>query len=128
MSTINGRAGDVYRWLNLRCKLIYGVAHRPAKIAQFLAANSPLKSFAYISAGQPEVDVILFVGHRVLSVGESGTSSRKRKEFTRIMVRRTDTEPKTGFTGVVLVASLATFRPSMAIFNAGMTLPRPFCC
>ena len=32
-----------------------------------------------------------------------------------------------GFTGVVLVASLAMFRPSMAIFNAGMTLPRPFC-
>ena len=31
-----------------------------------------------------------------------------------------------GFTGVVLVASLAMFRASMAIFNAGITLPPPF--
>ena len=44
------------------------------------------------------------------------------------MVRRSATEPKTGFTGVVFVASLAMFRPLMAIFNAGITLPRPFCC
>ena len=42
------------------------------------------------------------------------------------MVRRTATEPKTGFTGVVLVASLAMIRPSMAMFNAGITLPPPF--
>ena len=42
------------------------------------------------------------------------------------MVRRVATEPKTGFTGVVLVASFARFRASMAIFKAGITLPRPF--
>ena len=42
------------------------------------------------------------------------------------MVRRRATEPKTGFTGVVLVASLAMFRPLMAMFNAGMAL-LPFC-
>ena len=29
--------------------------------------------------------------------------------------------------GVVLVASLAMFRPLVDIVNAGMTLPRPFC-
>ena len=54
-------------------------------------------------------------------------SSREGGELTRIMVRRRATDPKTGFAGVVLVASLAMFRPSMAIFNAGMTLPRPSC-
>ena len=43
------------------------------------------------------------------------------------MVRRTATEPKTGFTGVVLVASFAMFRPVMAISNAGTALPRPLC-
>ena len=42
------------------------------------------------------------------------------------MVRRRATEPKTGFTGVVLVASLAMFRPLMAMFNAGIAL-LPFC-
>lgn len=41
------------------------------------------------------------------------------------MVRRAATEPNTGFTGVVLVASLAMFRTSMAIFNAGISLPPP---
>ena len=42
------------------------------------------------------------------------------------MVRSVATEPKMGFTGVVLVASLARFRTSMAVFKAGMTLPLPF--
>ena len=43
------------------------------------------------------------------------------------MVRRSATEPKTGFPGVVFVASFRTLRVSMAIFNAGIAL-RPFCC
>ena len=43
------------------------------------------------------------------------------------MVRRIATEPKTGFTGVVFVASFAMFRPVMAISNAGATLLWPFC-
>ena len=42
------------------------------------------------------------------------------------MVRRVTTELKTGFTGVVLVASFTRFRALMAIFNAGITLLRPF--
>ena len=36
------------------------------------------------------------------------------------------TEPKTGFIGVVLVASSARFRTSMAVFKARTTLLRPF--
>ena len=42
------------------------------------------------------------------------------------MVRRVETEAKTGFAGVLLVASLARVRASMAIFKAGIALPRPF--
>ena len=42
------------------------------------------------------------------------------------MVRRAATEPKTGFIGVVLVASFMMFKPLMAMFNAGTTLPPPF--
>ena len=44
------------------------------------------------------------------------------------MVRSVATEPKTGFTGVVFVASSARFRTSMAVFKAGITSPRPFRC
>ena len=44
------------------------------------------------------------------------------------MVRRTAADPKTGFTGVVLVASFAILRPLMAKFSAEITLPWPFSC
>ena len=44
------------------------------------------------------------------------------------MVRRVATELKIGFIVAVRVASLATFRSSMAIFKAGITLPWPCCC
>ena len=53
-------------------------------------------------------------------------SLREREELTRIMVRRVTTDPKTGFTGVVLVASFAILRPSIAIFSAERTRLRPF--
>ena len=42
------------------------------------------------------------------------------------MVRRVVTEPKMGFTVVVLVASSVRFRSSMAVFKAGITPPWPF--
>ena len=42
------------------------------------------------------------------------------------MVRSVATAPMTGPPGVVLVASFAMFRTSMAVFKAGMTLPLPF--
>ena len=65
-STISGRAVYMYRWPDLRCELIYRVAHRFAEIAQFLPAHSLLKGFAYIGAVQTKIDIVLIVGHRVL--------------------------------------------------------------
>ena len=44
------------------------------------------------------------------------------------MVRREATAPTTGPAGVVLVASFAMVRTSMAVFKAGTTLLRPFRC
>ena len=41
------------------------------------------------------------------------------------MVRRAATDAKTGFTGVVFVASFAMLRTPMAMFNAETALPRP---
>ena len=41
------------------------------------------------------------------------------------MVRRIATDPKTGFTGVVLVASFAILRTPVAVFSAETALPRP---
>lgn len=44
------------------------------------------------------------------------------------MTRRTATDPKTGFIGVLFVASFAIVRPLMAMFSAEITLPRPSGC
>jgi hypothetical protein len=44
------------------------------------------------------------------------------------MVRRIATDPKTGFTGVVLVASFAILRTPMAVFSAETALPWPSAC
>ena len=41
------------------------------------------------------------------------------------MARRAATEPKIGFNSVVLAASLAMFRPSMAVFNKERAPSRP---
>ena len=68
----------MYRWLNLRCELIYRVAHRLAKIAQFLPPHPLLKGFAYIGAIQTKIDKVLIVGHRVLGTCEPGAPYRKK--------------------------------------------------
>jgi len=59
---------------------------------------------------------------------ESGwnTPSRKRREHTRIIVRRTLTVPKTALAGVMLETSFARFKASMAIFSEERTPSRPF--
>ena len=44
------------------------------------------------------------------------------------MVRRVATDPKTGFTGVVLVASFAISRTPMAVFSTETALPWPSGC
>ena len=51
---------------------------------------------------------------------------RKKKELTRIIVTRKARGPNTGFAGVLLVASFARLRASMAIFSAERPLSRPF--
>ena len=43
------------------------------------------------------------------------------------MIRRMAAVLRAGFTGVVLAASFAMFRISMAISNAGIILLRPIC-
>ena len=47
---------------------------------------------------------------------------QKRRKPTRIMVRRTQTEPKTALAGVILESSFARFKPSMAALSEERTL------
>lgn len=47
---------------------------------------------------------------------------QKRRKPTRIMVRRTPTEPKTALAGVRLEISFARFTPSMAALSEERTL------
>ena len=110
-----------------RPQLIYRIAHGLVEIVQPFSIHSSVKGSTDISTGQPELDVILFVDHRVLTDRESGTSQRSREGgHTRIMVRSMLTEPKTAVAGVILEISFARFSPSMATLREERIPSRPF--
>ena len=73
-----GRARNVYRQPNSRRQLKYRIAHGFIEIVQFLSIHSPVKSSADIGAGQPELDVILVIGHCVLAVCKNEGSHHTR--------------------------------------------------
>jgi hypothetical protein len=56
----------MHRWFNPRRQLIYRLAHGSTKVVQFLSVHPPIKGSAYISASQPEVDVVGFIAHGIL--------------------------------------------------------------
>ena len=72
-SMIGGRTQSVYRQSSSRCQLIYRITHGLAKVVQFLSIHSPFKGSTDVSTGQPDIDVIRFVGQRVLVTCEPGT-------------------------------------------------------
>jgi len=123
---VGERDRSVWYRLNSRRQLIYCIVHRLAEIIQPLSIHSPIEGFTDISTGQPELDVVLFTDHRVLVMCEPGTSHRRRRKLTRIIVRRTPTEPNTALAGVMLESSFARFKPSMATSSEERTPSRPF--
>ena len=78
-SMVGGRNRSVYYRVNSRHQLIYRIARGLAEVVQLLSIHSPVEGFADIGTGQPEFDVILFIGHRVLNMCEPGTSHRRRE-------------------------------------------------
>jgi hypothetical protein len=70
----------VYLRFDSRRQLIYRIAHGLAKVVQFLSVHSPVEGFADISTGQPKLDVVLFIGQRVLVMCEHGTSRHRGEE------------------------------------------------
>ena len=86
--------------------------------------QAPVESFAYISARQAEIDVILFIGHRILDGCEPEDNGETRKR-TLIKRRSALAVPKTVLAGVMLETSFAGFNSSMATFNLERALSRP---
>jgi len=108
--------------------LAYRITHRTTEFIQLLSVHPPIERSTDISTFQPELDVVQFVGHRILTTSEHGPSDCRRRKRTLIIVRRILTEPKTALAGVTLAASFARFRASMATFNEEMVPSRPFGC
>ena len=75
---VGGRTRNVYCLFDSHHQLIYRIAHGLAEVVQLLSIHSPVKGSTGISTGQPELDAILFVGHRVLANREFGTPQRSR--------------------------------------------------
>ena len=110
-----------------RRQLIYRLVHRLTEIIEFLSIHPPVEGSADIGAAQPEFDVILFVDHRILDTCKSGVHHRRiGRKRTLTIVRRTLTEPKAAFAGVIPAISFARFRDSMATFNEERAPSRPF--
>ena len=68
----------VHRVFDLRRQLIYCLAHRLIEVVRSLPAHSSVERSTDIGAIQPEIDVLLFVGHRILKKRES--THRRRPE------------------------------------------------
>jgi len=64
-------------WLSPRCQLCNRIAHGLTKVVHLLSVHPPLKGSTDITAAEPELDILLFVGHRVLGGCESETHHRK---------------------------------------------------
>jgi hypothetical protein len=62
---------------NPRRQLIYRLAYGLTEVAQFLSIHSPIKGSADVGAAQPELDVFLFVHHRILDIREPEVHRRR---------------------------------------------------
>ena len=116
---------SVYRRFDSRCQLDYRITHRLIELIQFPPTHAPVERRADLGAAQPELNVLKLVDHGVLAKLQPGACRRERGR-TLIIVRRTLTQPKTAFAGVILETSFARFMASMAAFSEEMTPSRPF--
>jgi len=115
-------------WFNSRHQLLNRVVRGPTEFIQPSSVHPPFKSPTHVSAGQPELDTVGFVGHRILVRYEPGTNCRSGEKHTLIIVKRTLTVPKTAGAGVMLVASFRMFMASMAVLSDEIVMSRRFCC
>ena len=91
------------------------------EIVRLLFSHSSVKGFTNVGAGQPELDVVRFIGHGILVAREHRMNLRRRKR-TLTVVRRTLTAAKATVAGVMLEASFARFTASMAAFSEERTV------
>ena len=75
---VSERAVDMDRWFNLRLQFAYRLTHRLAELVQLSSIHSPFERFTDFSTRQPKINVILFVGHRILTPCEPGESHHGR--------------------------------------------------
>ena len=78
-SIVSEKVRSAHWRFNPRQQLAYRIAHRLAEVVEFLSIHSPIKGLTDTGTEQSELDVILFVDHRILVMCESGTSRRKRE-------------------------------------------------
>ena len=55
-----------HRWLNSRCQLVDRLVHGLIEVIHLLSVHPPVKGGADVGTGQPELDIIRLVEHRIL--------------------------------------------------------------
>ena len=67
---LSGQVRSANRLFNSRSQSIYRIAHRLTELVQALSFHPSVERFTDIGAVQPDLDVLQFVGHRVLVICE----------------------------------------------------------
>ena len=102
------------RWLNSRSQLSNPLEHWLTEFIRPSPVHSPVEGPTNVGAGQPEIDIVHFVDHRVLYTSACGEPTRTRGKPTLTIVRITLTEPRAALAGVMLNTSFAIFMASIA--------------
>jgi hypothetical protein len=63
---IVGELSRLHHWFNPHRQPIHRLAHGLTEVVLFLPVHCPFKGSTNIGAGQPEVDIVGFVGHEIL--------------------------------------------------------------
>ena len=75
---IGVRSRNAYHWPSSRRQLAYRITHRLAEVVHLFSIHSPAEGSTNVGAEQPELDVILFIGHCVLALRERGAFRHRR--------------------------------------------------
>lgn len=113
-------------WFNPRRQLRNRVANVLTEVVQLLSVHPPLEHPADVGAGQPELDILLFVNHQILDAGETEARRRIMGGRTLIMVRSALTVPNAALAGAMPEISFARSKASMVTLSKEATPSRLF--
>lgn len=114
------------RRFHSRRQLLDCLDHGLVEVIHSSPVHPPAKGCTDVGAGQPELNIVHLVGHRVLCTLANNRLPQTGRTPTLIVVRITLTEPKAALAGVMPNESFARLTPSIAAFKEERVVSRRF--